>query len=73
MTWQSVFGISLLCCIGFTMSLFIGMLAFEGEGPQYAVATRLGVFGGSIIAAVVGYVVLWMSPPAGDATAPLDP
>jgi NhaA family Na+:H+ antiporter len=53
-------GVGLLAGIGFTMSLFIGMLAFEGQGSQYAVATRVGVFGASIISAIAGFLVLRM-------------
>jgi Na+/H+ antiporter NhaA len=40
------------------MSLFIGTLAFEGQSAQYAVATRLGVFAGSIASALLGLGVL---------------
>ncbi len=57
-TWPMMFGVGLLAGIGFTMSLFIGMLAFEGQGSQYAVATRAGVFGASIISAIAGFLVL---------------
>lgn len=57
-TWPMIFAVGLLAGIGFTMSLFIGMLAFEGQGSQYAVATRAGVFGASIISAIAGFVVL---------------
>lgn len=57
-TWGSFFGVSALTGIGFTMSLFIGTLAFEGLGPEYAAATRVGVFSASIIAALVGSAIL---------------
>lgn len=40
------------------MSLFIGSLAFEQDGIDYAVAVRLGVLGGSLVAAVTGYLLL---------------
>ncbi len=56
--WPMMFAVGLLAGIGFTMSLFIGMLAFEGAGAQYAVATRVGVFGASIISAIAGFLVL---------------
>ncbi|NNF07216.1 MAG: Na(+)/H(+) antiporter NhaA, partial [Candidatus Eisenbacteria bacterium] len=56
-------GISLLAGIGFTMSLFIGMLAFEGAEGTYAVQTRLGVFAGSIVAALLGFTLLKASAP----------
>ena len=69
-TWPMMFAVGLLAGIGFTMSLFIGMLAFEGEGSQYAVATRVGVFGASILSAIAGFLVLRMilprSAPADD-------
>ena len=67
-TWPMMFAIGLLAGIGFTMSLFIGMLAFEGAGSQYAVATRAGVFGASIISAVAGFLVLRMILPPGAGT-----
>ncbi len=57
-SWSSMVGIAFLAGIGFTMSLFIGMLAFEGSESRFAAATRLGVFGGSIVSAVIGYLVL---------------
>jgi NhaA family Na+:H+ antiporter len=47
-----LFGVALLCGIGFTMSLFIGTLAFPG--PEHARSVRLGVIGGSIVAATLG-------------------
>jgi NhaA family Na+:H+ antiporter len=61
--WASLFGLSLLCGIGFTMSLFIAGLAFEGLGPEYAVMTRLGILAGSLIAALTGYAVLRLALP----------
>jgi NhaA family Na+:H+ antiporter len=61
--WTSLFGLSLLCGIGFTMSLFIAGLAFEGLGPEYAVMTRLGILAGSLIAALAGYAVLRLALP----------
>jgi len=55
--WRQVLGVSLLCGIGFTMSLFIGGLAFEGN-PLLETELKLGVLGGSIIAAALGAWVL---------------
>ena len=56
--WASLFGIAVLCGIGFTMSLFIGGLAFEGTAGEYAVQMRLGILGGSLAAALGGYALL---------------
>jgi NhaA family Na+:H+ antiporter len=49
-------GVSLIAGIGFTMSLFIGTLAFPE--PEYAAAIRIGVLTGSLLSAVLGYLVL---------------
>ena len=68
--WGSIFGVSVLCGIGFTMSLFIAGLAFEGAGSEYVVQTRLGILFGSLASAVIGYALLRvMLPPAALATA----
>ena len=57
--WGQVYGMAVLCGIGFTMSLFIGSLAFEGGGgPDYAVDDRIGILAGSLLSAVLGVVVL---------------
>jgi NhaA family Na+:H+ antiporter len=56
--WGALFGVSLLCGIGFTMSLFIGGLAFESSGAQYMAQTRLGIIAGSLLAGIAGYLVL---------------
>ena len=66
-TWRQVYGVALLGGIGFTMSLFIGTLAFPE--PSYAAAVRVGVLVGSLASAVVGIAVLWRSP---GATTPAD-
>lgn len=57
-SWMQLYGVSALCGIGFTMSLFVGSLAFEQGGPDYAVDDRLGILLGSIASGVLGYVVL---------------
>ena len=56
--WTSLLGVAILCGIGFTMSLFIASLAFEGAAADYGVQTRLGILAGSIASAVLGYLVL---------------
>jgi Na+:H+ antiporter, NhaA family len=56
--WQ-FFGMCCLCGIGFTMSLFIGTLAFAGQAQHYAVQVKFGVLGGSVLAACLGALVLW--------------
>ncbi len=54
--WVHIYGLSLLAGIGFTMSLFIGMLSFSD--PQHAAGVRIGVMTGSLLSAIVGYAVL---------------
>lgn len=61
--WSQMLGAALLCGIGFTMSLFVGSLAFEQEGTEYIVSDRLGILAGSLVAAVAGYFVLRLSLP----------
>lgn len=57
-TWVQVYGVSVLCGIGFTMSLFIGALSFESGGPKYDDLVKISVFFGSIVSAIVGYIIL---------------
>lgn len=57
-SWTQFFGVCLLCGIGFTMSLFIGGLAFAGLDPSYETRVKLGVLGGSVLAGVLGALVL---------------
>ena len=64
-TWRQFYGVALLTGIGFTMSLFIGNLAFSS--PEYAVEVRLGVLAGSIASALAGYLVLVTAPRRGAA------
>jgi len=54
--WRQFYGVAMLTGIGFTMSLFIGTLAFPD--PSYGAAIRLGVLGGSILSAIAGYMLL---------------
>ena len=61
-SWRQFLGVAVLCGIGFTMSLFIGGLAFEGEAPGYELQLKLGVLCGSLVAAVLGSLILmWRS------------
>lgn len=62
------FGIACLCGIGFTMSLFIGSLAFGDTGPQSG-SVKMGVLGGSLISAIAGLLVLWLASPRTPPTA----
>ena len=58
MNWMSLYGVSALCGIGFTMSLFIGSLAFEETGVNLLFDERLGIIVGSLISGVIGYLIL---------------
>jgi Na+:H+ antiporter, NhaA family len=55
---RQFFGVCVLCGVGFTMSLFIGALAFEGRGGDYETQVKLGVLCGSLIAGVAGTLLL---------------
>jgi NhaA family Na+:H+ antiporter len=58
--WLSLYGVSILTGIGFTMSLFVGNLAFV-ENTQYMDGVKIGVLTGSLLSTVFGYVILLMS------------
>ena len=60
-SWSSLYGAAALCGVGFTMSLFIGSLAFEETGINLLFDERLGIIVGSLISGIVGYLVLRMS------------
>ncbi|THD77025.1 MAG: Na+/H+ antiporter NhaA [Phenylobacterium sp.] len=66
--WIELFGLSLLCGIGFTMSLFIGELAFPLGGALQA-QLRAGVIAGSVLSTLAGIAVLWWAQRSRDAAA----
>ena len=55
--WGQVLGVAILCGIGFTMSLFVGSLAFVPGASEYAGMDRMGILTGSLFAALIGYAV----------------
>lgn len=63
MNWAQLLGVSAACGIGFTMSLFIAGLAFEHGSGAYFQGDRLGILLGSILSALIAYVVLQLSLP----------
>lgn len=65
---QQLWGVAFLCGIGFTMSLFLGALAFQEGGAGYTRADRLGIILGSLASGIVGYLILQRTlPRAGGA------
>ena len=62
-SWLQLYGASLLCGIGFTMSLFIGALAFPAA-PVLADAAKIGVLAGSLASGILGFLVLRFAPRA---------
>ena len=62
-SWASLYGTAALCGIGFTMSLFIGSLAFEETGVNLMFDERLGIILGSLASGILGYFILRMSLP----------
>jgi NhaA family Na+:H+ antiporter len=60
-TWLQIYGVSLLCGIGFTMSLFIGALAFP-HSPALIEEAKIGILTGSLCSAIAGYLILRFAP-----------
>ena len=57
-SWGQMFGVCVLCGVGFTMSLFIGSLAFEGADAMYEAQVKLGVLLGSLVSGALGTLLL---------------
>jgi NhaA family Na+:H+ antiporter len=67
-SWAQLYGVAVLCGVGFTMSLFIGSLAFEESGLGYSRPDRLGIIVGSLASGLLGYIVLKIFTPSGNDT-----
>ena len=65
MNWMSLYGVAVLCGVGFTMSLFIGSLAFAAAGNNIIVDERLGILLGSLVSGLLGYWILHRTLVAG--------
>ena len=61
MNWLRLYGVAVLCGVGFTMSLFIGSLAFEESGEDLFFDERLGILLGSLLSGIAGYLILRFS------------
>ncbi len=59
--WSALYGVSALCGIGFTMSLFIGSLAFNDININHLFDERTGIVLGSIVSGIIGYIILLRS------------
>ena len=64
-SWAQLWGMALLCGVGFTMSLFIAALAFPAN-PELVEQAKLGVLAGSLVSAVAGFGVLRLAGRGGD-------
>lgn len=59
MNWRHLYGVALICGIGFTMSLFISSLAFQSGDTTNMVDDRLGIIVGSLVSGFAGFLVLY--------------
>lgn len=64
-SWTQIYGVSMLAGIGFTMSLFIGGLAFPGNALLVN-EVKIGVLAGSVLSAAAGFAVLWFAAPRSE-------
>ncbi|MDH3750667.1 MAG: Na+/H+ antiporter NhaA, partial [Gammaproteobacteria bacterium] len=62
-SWSQLLGVAFACGIGFTMSLFIAGLAFEHGSGAYFSGDRLGILLGSVLSALIGFALLYLSLP----------
>jgi len=62
-SWMTLYGVATLCGVGFTMSLFIGSLAFEETNVNLMFDDRLGILIGSLCSGVLGYFILHLNLP----------
>jgi Na+:H+ antiporter, NhaA family len=60
-TWMEIYGVAILCGIGFTMSLFLGTLTFQSINPVYLIEVRLGVLIGSLLSGLAGAAMLQLA------------
>jgi NhaA family Na+:H+ antiporter len=60
-SWRHLYGAAILCGIGFTMSLFIGALAFRAD-PELIEEAKVGTLAGSLLSALFGYLLLRTAP-----------
>ncbi len=58
LSWLQIYGTAVVCGVGFTMSLFIGSLAFEHTGARLPFDERLGIILGSVLSGGLGYLIL---------------
>lgn len=60
-TWLKFYGVAVLCGIGFTISLFIGILAFTASSAAYLTSVTIGILAGSLISGILGYLLLFLT------------